>query len=143
MGFSLVGAAAVIGVSLLIAVEIFTGGVLPAVSDVNYSFKDMKDRAVDKIQADINITNTSTIAGVKIYHLNATVENTGSITLNTSDFVLLINGTSRSFTCSHSYLYPENIAYFNVSILTGTGTKRLKVIAPNGVSDYEDYESPL
>ena len=144
MGFSLVSAAAVIGVSCLIAVEIFTGGVLPAVSDVNYSFKDMNDRAVNTIQSDINITNTSTTAGgPTVYDLNVTVENTGSITLNTSDFVILINGTRDTFTCSTPYLYPENVAYFNVTNIAGAGTARLKVVAPNGISDYEDYESPL
>jgi len=139
MGFSLVAASVVIGVSFLIVMEILTGNLLPTISDINDSYDDMKDRAIDQVRTDINITGVSTSANESNYDLNITVENTGSISLKTGYFNILINGTYQQFTCSKSYLYPEKKVYFSVTNLPGTGMRRLKVVTDNGVSDYHEY----
>ena len=139
MGFSLIAASAVIGVSILISIEILTGSVLPTITDLDDSYDDMVDRSVDKVQTDINITDVSTYANDSNYDHNITLENTGSITLKTSDFVILINGTMQQFSCSDSYLHPEKETYFNVTNVAGSGNKRLKVITDNGISDYYEY----
>lgn len=139
MGFSLVAAFAVIGVSIFIAIEILTGSLLPAITDVDESYDELVDRSIEMIQTDINITNVSISANGPNYNHNITVKNTGSITLNTSDFIILINGITQQFNCTDSYLYPEKQTYFNVSNLPGDGNKRLKVITPNGISDYYEY----
>jgi len=139
MGFSLVAAFAVIGVSIFIAIEILTGSLLPAITDVDESYDELVDRSIEKIQTDINITSVS-IAGYGLnYNHSITLKNTGSITLNTSDFTILINGVIQQFSCSDPYLYPEKQTYLNVSNLPGDGNKRLKVITPNGISDYHEY----
>ena len=139
MGFSHVAAFAIIGVSTLMAIEILTGSILPMINDIDDSYNDMKDRLVDQIQTDINITGVSISGSGPNYDHNITVENIGSVTLNTSDFTVLIDGTTQQFTCSSSCLYPEQNVYFNVTDVAGTGTKRLKVITENGVSDYYTY----
>jgi archaellum component FlaF (FlaF/FlaG flagellin family) len=140
MGFSLVAAFAVISVSLLISIEILSGSLIPMITDINDSYDDMVDRDVEGVQTDINITHVSTSFNVfSNYDHNITVENSGSITLTTSDFTLLINGTAQQFSCSDSYLYPEKETYFNISNLSGGGNKRLKVITYNGISDYYEY----
>lgn len=139
MGFSLVAAAAIIGVSSLMVIELLTGAVLPTLSEVNDSYDDMKNRAINQVQTDINTTAIYTIPNGSNYDLNITIENIGSITLETDHFNILINGTNRQFNCSHSYLYPERKIYFTVNNLSGTGTKRLKVITNNGISDYYEY----
>ena len=59
MGFSLVAAAAIIGVSIVMAIEIIVGTTIPTITDVHDSFDDMRDRAIDQVQTDINITNTA------------------------------------------------------------------------------------
>lgn len=139
MGFSLVAAFAVIGVSVLIAIEIFIGSLLPAITDIDDSYNDMVDRTVDRVQTDINITGVSVSVNGSNYDHNITLENTGSVTLNTDDFTILINGTFQQFSCSDTYLYPEKETYFNISNLPGSGIKRLKVITDNGISDYYEY----
>ena len=48
MGFSLVAAAAIIGVSILVVIGTFTGSLLPAVTDISDSYEDMRDRIIDK-----------------------------------------------------------------------------------------------
>ena len=139
MGFSLTAAFAVIGVSVLFALEIFTGNLLPSVTNLDESYDDLIDRSVKMVQTDINISSVS----ISVYGLNYNhsilLKNTGSVTLNTSDFTILINGVSQLFSCPDSFLYPEKETYLNVTNLPGDGNKRLKVISENGISDYHEY----
>ena len=81
MGFSLVAAFAVIGVSILIAIEIFIGGLLPAITDIDDSYNDMVDRTVDRVQTDINITGVSVSVNGSNYDHNITLENTPSVSM--------------------------------------------------------------
>ena len=141
-GFSLVAATAIIGVTLLIAIEVIIGATVPTLTDVHNSFYDMRNRAINQIQTDINITNLGIEVNGSDYDINITVENTGSITLETAYFNILLNGTETRFACSKSFLYPENEVYFNVSNLQGTGPRTLKVVTNNGVSDYYEFNLP-
>ena len=139
MGFSLSAATAIIGVAILMSFEVMVADVIPTITDTHDSYDEMKERAVDQIQTDINITSIRTSANASNYDLNITVENTGSITLETENFNILINGTKHTFTCSKKYLHPQNEVYFNVTNLPGSGNRRLKVVTNNGVSDYYEY----
>ncbi len=142
MGFSLVGAAAIIGVALLMSIEIIVSTTIPTITDVHDAFDDMRDRAITQVQTDINITDVSSEINGSNYDINITVENTGSITLHTAFFDILINGTKNDFTCSKSYIHPENKVYFNVSSLSGVGIMRLKVVTNNGIADYYEFTLP-
>lgn len=142
MGFSLVGAAAIIGVSILMGIEIIVSTTIPTLTDVHDAFDDMRDRAIAQVQTDINITDVSSEFNGSNYDINITVENTGSVTLETAFFNILINGTTNDFTCSKSYIHPENKVYFNVSSLSGSGIRRLKVVTNNGISDYYEFTLP-
>ena len=139
MGFSLVAAAAIIGVSILIAIEVFVGSTIPVFTDVHESFNKMKNRAIDQVQTDINITSVTTEANGSNTDINITISNIGSISLETSNFYILINGTNKDFTYSNLYLHPENEVYIIVSSLPSTGSRRLKVVTDNGISDYYDF----
>ena len=141
-GFSLIAATAIIGVTLLIAMEIIIGTTIPTLTDVHDSFYDMRNRAINQVQTDINITNLGIEVNGSDYDINITVENTGSITLETVYFNILVNGTEERFTCSKSFLYPENEVYFNVSNLQGTGIRTLKVVTNNGISNYHEFNLP-
>ena len=142
MGFSLVAAAAIIGVSIVMAIEIIVGTTIPTITDVHDSFDDMRDRAINQVQTDINITDVTSEVNGSNYDINITVENIGSITLETTYFNILVNGTEMEFTCSKSYLHPENEIYFNVSSLESTGPRRLKIVTDNGISGYYDFTLP-
>ena len=139
MGFSVVAAAAIIGVSIVVVIETLAGSLLPAVTDINDSYDEMRNRIIDKVQTDINIIAVNTPANGSNYDLNFTIENTGSVSLETSYFSILINGTIRPFICTSSYIHPEISAYFEVYNLSGSGTARLKVVTKNGISDYYEY----
>jgi archaellum component FlaF (FlaF/FlaG flagellin family) len=142
MGFSLVGAAAIIGVSILMIIELIVSTGVPTITDVDEAFDEMRNRAVDQVQTDINITGVTSVVNGSGYDINITVENTGSVTLETANFDILINGTINDFSCSKSYIHPENIVYFDVPSITGLGAQKLKVVTNNGISDYYEFSLP-
>ena len=139
MGFSLTAATAIIGVAILISIELLVAEVIPTITETHVSYEEMRDRIINQIQTDINITNVATSINGSNYDHNITVENTGSITLETANFDVLINGTKRIFTCTKTYIHPENEVYFNVTNLPGTGDMKVKIVTDNGISDYYDY----
>jgi archaellum component FlaF (FlaF/FlaG flagellin family) len=140
MGFSLVAAFAVIAVSILTALEIFTGAVLPSITDTIGSHDKMVERSIEKLHTNINITTVTVSANNSNYDYNITVKNIGSVSLKTSDFIILINGTLQQFNCSTKYLHPEKKVSFFIYNLPGNGTKQLKVITNNGISAYYEYK---
>jgi archaellum component FlaF (FlaF/FlaG flagellin family) len=141
MGFSLIAAAAILGFTLFMAAEIITSDVLPTIEGINDSYGDMKDRLHDQLQTDINISAVSRLFNGANYDYNISVQNTGSVTLYTEDFMILINGTGYPITCSHRYLHPENTVYFRIVNVAGAEAKRIKVISNNGIADYYAYIS--
>lgn len=142
MGFSLVAAAAIISVAIVMAIEIIVGATLPTMADVHESLKDMKNRAIDQIQTEISITDVTLTANGSNYDINVTIDNIGSVTLETEHFNILINGTESSFTCSKTFIHPENVVYFNIYNYQETGSLRLKIVTDNGISDYYDFTIP-
>ncbi len=136
MGFSLVAATAIIGVSIIMCLEIIVGTTIPTVTNLNESFDNMKNRAIYQIQTCIDITNVTYEINGSNYDINITVKNNGSITLQTTNFNTIINGIKCEFYCSKSYLFPEHEVYFNILNISGAGEKRLKIVTNNGISDY-------
>jgi archaellum component FlaF (FlaF/FlaG flagellin family) len=139
MGFSLIASAAILAVTLFMAVEIITGNLLPALEGINNSYGEMKNRLTDQIQTDINITTVSRSVNGLNYNYNITIQNTGSVTLKTGKFVVLMNGTVYAATCSCMFIYPDATAYFTVTNVSGVGAMRMKIITDNGIADYYTY----
>lgn len=139
MGFSLIASAAILAVTLFMAVEIITGSLLPTLEGINDSYGKLKDRLQDQIQTDIKITNVSRSTNGSNYDYNITVHNTGSVTLKTEKFVVLLNGTAYTSICSHMYLYPDETVYFSTANVSGAGAMRIKIITDNGIADYYTY----
>jgi len=57
MGLSFASAAAIIGVSFILILQIFTTSLPPIISDVTEAYDRMKDRGVEQCQTDMNITS--------------------------------------------------------------------------------------
>jgi archaellum component FlaF (FlaF/FlaG flagellin family) len=139
MGFSLIATAAILGIALFMAVEIIASDFLPTMEDVNTSYGAFKDRIQQQLQTDITITMVVQTDNGTDYDYNISVHNTGSVTLATHNFMVLINGSECPFTCSHQYLYPENTVYFEVINQPGGGQERVKVTTNNGIAAYYTY----
>ena len=142
MGFSLSASTAIIGVALVMSIEIFVSTTVPTVEDVNDAYAEMVDRSIDQVQTAINITSHRTKPNGDLHDLNIVVQNTGSTTLNTSYFTILINGTQKPFTALTTSVYPQNTTEFTILALDGEVTNRVKVITTNGISDYYIYAVP-
>ena len=54
MGLSFASAAAIIGVSFILILQIFTTSLPPIISDVTEAYDRMKDTAVEQCQTDIH-----------------------------------------------------------------------------------------
>ncbi len=139
MGFSVIAAAAILGLTLFMAVEIIASDLLPTIEDMNKSYDEMKDRQQNQLQSNINITTALRSANGSNFDYNVSVKNTGSATLFTKNFQVLINGTTYQFACSRENLYPENTVYFSITNVPGAGSQRVKVITNNGIEDYYTY----
>ncbi len=139
MGFSLSATTAIIGVSILLAIELIVSTTIPTVTDIHESYDEMRERSIDRLQTDINITRATISNNGSNYDLNITVKNIGSTTLETKDFNILINGSIQDFSCKTPYLYPKNKVNFNIYNLPGEGLRRLKVVTNNAISDYKTY----
>lgn len=139
MGFSISAAAAIIGVSVLMILEISLGTLMPVYTDIQKSYDDMRDRAVEELQTSITITCTNTTVNASGYDLNVTLENSGSTTVDTQYLDVLINGVSIPFSCDSSYIYPENNASIQVYGISGSGENKVKIITENGISCYDSY----
>lgn len=140
MGFSVSAAAAIIGVSCLIALEIFGGTLLPASTALYYAHSDFKKRAIQEMQTDFSITSIATTANGTGHHdLNITLENTGSSVIRCQKSSIIINGTLHNFSYSTTYVYPLKSVNFSVYNLSYTGQVRVKIISNYGVSTYEEY----
>ena len=63
MGFSSTAAIAVISVTLLLIIEILIGNILPMTLDIRDSYEKMRDRSIDQIQTDIEITGITSDTG--------------------------------------------------------------------------------
>jgi archaellum component FlaG (FlaF/FlaG flagellin family) len=101
----------------------------------------MNNRLKDQLHTDINILGATRTGTGANYTYNISVENTGSVTLPTDDFKILINGTEYHSTCNHLHLHPENTVYFQIENVTDAGAVRIKVITNNGIADYFTLES--
>jgi archaellum component FlaF (FlaF/FlaG flagellin family) len=131
MGFSLIAAAAIIGVAVLISLELIIGTTIPTFTNMHDSFEDMRDRAIDRVQTDVNITNVVYVAPNTVI----SVDNTGSVSVNTSNCNILHNGVTQTFTSTVSYFHPEGTAIFSFVGRANPGDI-IKIVTPNGIEDY-------
>jgi len=139
MGFSLIASAVVIGVSIAMAVEIFTADVFPTVDTINTAYEDFKDRIDTQAHASIDITTVTRQKQGQNYDYTITINNTGDITFPTSSMTVLFDGTTQTYTTTTTYLYPRTSTTLTVADIPGTGGKRIKIIAKNAIADYYTF----
>jgi archaellum component FlaF (FlaF/FlaG flagellin family) len=134
MGLSLTAAFAIIGVAVVMSIELIASTTIPTLEDVHDSYDEMRDRTIEQVQTDITITN----AVYAVPNTLISVDNTGSVTINTSYCNILFSGVSKDFKCNVEYIHPEQTAIFTVADRANPGDI-IKIITPNGVSDYHTF----
>lgn len=139
MGLSVVAVAALVVVSVCISVEIFSSAMLPSLDDMNDSFTELKKRRVDSVQSSLNITDVDVAVNGSNFDYMVTVENMGSISLQPSQFVVLVNGTSCVFFCSVLYLHPRGVEMITLYDVSFGSPVRFKIVANTGVEAYYEF----
>lgn len=136
MGFSLTAAFAILSISMLVSIEIFSSLILPTIDEFEKSNTQMIKRYNDKLGTCINITEINVTNNLSNYDYNITIENIGKTVLTTSEINILINGTLQEFHCSDEYMLPLTHSYFIFNNLQVSGNIRFKAITENGIEDY-------
>ena len=140
MGFSVVAASAIIGVSILVAIELIVGTTIPTMTEVNDAFDEMRNRIIKQAQSDINITSVGVIRNVTLWDINISVENSGSVTFDTTKFNVILGGINQVYECKDTFLYPADTTFFLINGYSAKATTRIKIVAENGISDYYEYD---
>lgn len=141
MGFSLIAAAAILGFTLFMGVEIIVSDLLPAIEEINTSYAEMNERTQEQLHTRINITLVERVLNGTDYEYTISVQNTGSTTLRATDFMILINGSHYDYLVTRQYLYPDNTMDFQIVNQVDGGVIRIKVITNNGISDYYTFSA--
>lgn len=136
MGFSLSASFAIIGISILLSLEIISGGILPQLTEIHESQQHMIQRQITRSQTDFSITNmTSSINGSN-YDYNITIENSGSETINIEKCMILINGNIQNFIFNDAYLFPKKQTNLIIYNTNQSEEPRIKILTSNGVESY-------
>lgn len=141
MGFSLIAAAAILGFTLFMGVEIIVSDLIPTIEEINTSYAEMNERIQEQLHTRINITLVERVLNGTDYEYTISVQNTGSTTLRTTDFMILINGSQYNYLVTRQYLYPDNTMDFQIVNQVDGGVIRIKVITNNGISDYYTFSA--
>ncbi|MFO8077547.1 MAG: hypothetical protein R6U21_02745 [Thermoplasmatota archaeon] len=136
MGFSLSASFAIIGVSILLSLEIISGGILPQLTEIHESQQNMIKREITRSQTDFSITHVTTSINGSTYDYNITIENSGSETINVEKCMLLINGSIQEFIFSDAYLFPEKQTNLTIYNTNKSDNPRIKITTSNMVESY-------
>jgi archaellum component FlaF (FlaF/FlaG flagellin family) len=122
--------------------EVSMGTVLPVLSDVDESYDEMRNRAVDELQTDIEIDDITVQANSSFHDITINLTNRGSTVIDSSYVHCLIDGSIQGFTVNSRYFFPESSYSLSVNGLAGSGMHQVKVVTMNGISDYATYSYP-
>ena len=122
--------------------EVSMGTVLPVLTDLDESYDDMRNRAVDELQTNIQITDMSAQANSSLHDLTINLTNSGSTVIETSYINVLIDGSMSVFAIDDLYWFPESSYTVLVNGVSGSGVHQVKVITKNGICDYATYSYP-
>jgi len=108
------------------------------VDDASYEQNEMQ---IKRLQTDILMDSSIPSGSAASYNLTITLSNTGSETLRSDELNILVDGIIESYTFAPTTTTwtPDGIITLTVAGLSGNGSHRVKVVAENGISDYDTY----
>ena len=122
--------------------EVSMGTVLPVLSDVDESYDEMRNRAVDELQTDVEIDDITVQSNSSFHDIAINLTNKGSTVIDSSYVHCLVDGSIQGFTVNSQYFFPESSYSLSVNGLSGSGVHQVKVVTMNGISDYATYSYP-
>ena len=143
MGFSVSGATVVLFLGMIASLGIAYSGAFNAFEQVDDAYRDDADRALDRANTAIDVTNVSwDKTGPD--HLTVEVENTGSTSLSVNDTDLLVENVYQTNFRTRAvdgnadtdlWLPGETL---NLTVISVPKPDRVKVVTETGISASED-----
>ena len=140
MGFSLSASFAIIGATILVAIEIFTGTILPDTMDIADAFQHRLDHDIKTLQTEIEIASVSLTPNGTNYDFQVNLTNTGSESIYLDKCQILIDGVIIPFTTDVSYVLPLNSTVINLNNIESTGQGRIKFVTSTNCPAYSQYQ---
>ena len=140
MGFSLSASFAIIGATVLVAIEIFTGVIIPDTTDIADALQDCLEKDIKKAQTEIEISDVSLTINGSNYDFQVNLTNTGSQSIKLDDCQILIDGMMFSFTTEIPYVHPLNSTIITLKNIESSGQGRMKIITAHDYQAYSQYQ---
>jgi|Deesub1362A_J573_1020465.scaffolds.fasta_scaffold00392_6 flagellar protein FlaF len=143
MGFSVAASFTILLITTLIVSGMILSESIHKLKEARQVYIQEKKKAIEILTTEFQITSIAAYNTSPTTHtLTVTIENTGSTTLETSYFNVLVDGVLVDASYNVSYLYPGEYLRIDASGLSGGAgtTHRLKIVAENGVAEYGSYQ---
>jgi archaellum component FlaF (FlaF/FlaG flagellin family) len=140
MGFSLSASFAIIGATVLVAIELFTGAVIPDTMDIADAFQLRLDHDIKTSQTKINISGVTVTLNGTNYDFQINLTNTGGQPICLFECQLLIDGVVTPFNSDDSYLLPLNTTRIDLENIQSTGQGRIKIVTAKDCPAYHQYQ---
>jgi flagellar protein FlaF len=142
MGFSTSAGFAIIMVGLFISMSFIAGELNRGLNNVNLAIKKQEERKYEIENTDFNILSVNAWnTTLTEYDMEIILENTGSVTLESSKFTVMVDGVVVDFSYNSTYFYPLDNLRLTLTNLTGSegSGHRLKLVSENGVEKYAEF----
>jgi archaellum component FlaF (FlaF/FlaG flagellin family) len=140
MGFSLSASFAIIGTTVLIAIQILTGVLLPDTTDIADAFQNRLDHDIERLQTGIEISNVILTMNGTTYDFQINLTNTGDQPINLDDCQILVDGMIIPFSTNVYYVLPLNTTVIDLRNIQSSGEGRIKIITENNCQAYSQYK---
>jgi flagellar protein FlaF len=143
MGFSVAASFTILLITTLIVSGMILSESIHKLKEARLVYIQEKKKAIEVLTTEFQITSIEAYNTSPTTHtLTVTIENTGSTTLETSYFSVLVDGVLVDASYNVSYLYPGEYLRIDSSGLSGGAgtTHRLKIVAENGIAKYGSYQ---
>ena len=143
MGFSVAASFTILLITTLIVSGIILSESIQKFKEARQVYLQEKKKAIEVLTTDFNITSiTAYNTSPTTHNLIVILKNTGSTTLETSYFSILVDGVLINASYNVSYFYPGEYLRIQATDLSGGAgsTHRLKIVAENGVAKYGSYQ---
>ena len=143
MGFSVAASFTILLVATLIVSGMILSESIHKLKEARQVYVQEKKKAVEVLNTDFSIVSISAYNTSPTTHsLTVILKNTGSTTLETAYFSVLVDGALITPNYNVSHFYPGEYLRLDASGLSGGAgtTHRLKIVAENGVAAYGEYQ---
>jgi len=140
MGFSLSASFAIIGATVLVAIEIFTGVIIPDATDIADAFQDRINKDIKTLQTEIEITDVNLTINDSNYDFQVNLTNTGSQPIKLGYCQILIDGVVYTFTTEIPYVLPLNSTIITLRNIESTGQGQMKIVTAHDYQAYSQYQ---